>query len=157
MTKIKTQIQNRRRALLILQAALWVTMAFQSAIWQAITQLDDPSSQGAGWLTILSGGWLSAFFSLRTIIVLVIAVASVRLAVFLVVTSTTQSGWLWGLLLLGGAMGLTAVVALFWGFAANTTIAWRIGVWACAGDFMCTLVARPQLATSAEGEQLSAS
>jgi hypothetical protein len=162
MTELNVKIRNRRQALFIIQAVFVVVTVFQSAILQAENTAmtlasGDLSSVGVGrQLGTVMGAWvikLLAYFSLAVAIGLAIAVASVRLAWLLAVTSTTQRWWFWGLLILGGTLGLTAVVALLWGSAGTTlelsantwTAVLRLSVWACAGDCLCTLVARPEL------------
>ncbi|MCI1986537.1 MAG: hypothetical protein LKJ69_04990 [Lactobacillus sp.] len=149
MTKANIQLRTRRRTLLIMQAVLWAIMAIQPALLRmenaaATRQLGDLSSQGAGWAIIFGGWtfWLPTLITLPLVFGLAIAVAVVRLLLLPAATSTTQRWWLWGLWLLGGVMNLTAMMALFWGFVANTLIAWRVSAWACAADFICTVVAR---------------
>ncbi|MCI1986540.1 MAG: hypothetical protein LKJ69_04975 [Lactobacillus sp.] len=93
---------------------------------------------------------MPSFFMVMAAIGLAIAVACLRLAVLLAVTSTTQRRSFWVWLVFGGALGLIGVVALFWGFAADMNTTWGVSALACAGDFVCTLVAQPELATSAE-------
>ncbi|MCI1986538.1 MAG: hypothetical protein LKJ69_04985 [Lactobacillus sp.] len=162
MTKLNVKIQTRRRTLLIVQAIFALTLVVWFCYWQAVNaesvrRFGDLVRQAAsigrihmGWLS-----WRSVRLWLVGVLVLAITVAGLRLTMFKVITSTTQPRWFWGWFALGGVLSLTMVVAALWNFAGvlwgtspNTwTITAGISAWACAGDFVCTLLARPQLVT----------
>ncbi|MCI1986542.1 MAG: hypothetical protein LKJ69_04965 [Lactobacillus sp.] len=165
MIKIHPQIQKKRRALLIVQAVLAVVTLFLLAAFIHANSEDTShfsvlSHQGTNWELLLSGLWIvwePSYILLVAAIDLAIGVVLLRLAVLLAVTRTTQPWWFWAWVGLGGALGLIAVIALFWGISADLYTAWGISALAGAGDFACTLLAQPVLATSAAADKPSAS
>ncbi|MCI1987485.1 MAG: hypothetical protein LKJ69_05000 [Lactobacillus sp.] len=148
MTKMKSRMHDSRWILLCLQAALVVNMAVLPGIWMADVGTGHYSSRLGGELQVLALDIMMALMFITMVggLILVLAVAVLRTKVFATLTGTKPHWGFWGLLALGGVFSLTGLFGVRW----DTTDP----VWWFAGDFLCTVLAWPELWLGEEVDKL---